>query len=60
MGKTLFYVIGKRLAKCESEAEEGREWQRIFDEIVSYHRSFEDNNTSRIPVEDVGPGNGGV
>jgi len=51
MGKTLFYVIGRRLAKCDSEVEERREWQHIFDEIIMYHRSFEDNNKS-VPVRD--------
>lgn len=51
MGTTLFYLISKRLECCESEEDERREWQRIFDEVCSYHRSFEDNNKS-VAVRD--------
>ena len=54
MGKALFYVISKRLACCQSDEEVRDEWNRIWDEIIMIHRSFVDNNTCRVPVEDNG------
>jgi len=54
MGRELFYLLSKRLEPCCSEEEISEEWNRIWDEVLSFHRSFIDNNKPVVPVENHG------
>ena len=51
MGRELFYLLSKRLEPCCTEEEIVKEWNRIWDEVVLFHRTYIDNDKPVVPVE---------